>query len=83
MKPCYVIYEEYTEYNQFEGRWDIYFKEFDDIPAAKEWMQESYEAGQCRLHGAKLIGPLILATEPLPKAKEVRTRYSQKKKKEA
>ena len=32
----YVIYEEYTEYNQFEGTYDYIVKSFDDFNEAKE-----------------------------------------------
>lgn len=57
--PYYFIYERYTDYNQFEGSWDIAYIEFKTEPEAKEWLRESGKARECRMYDRKLIGPLI------------------------
>lgn len=54
----YVIYEYYSEYNQFEGSWDLQLEEFSSLTAAKEWINNSRCAEECRLYERKLIGPL-------------------------
>lgn len=59
----YIIYEEYTEYNQFEGIWEISYKEFGSYQDAKDWIEDSFEAEEARRNERKLIGPLNLVVE--------------------
>lgn len=49
----YVIYDYYTEYNQFEGFWDKEYKEFDSYQEAQKFADD--EEGS--------IGPLILTED--------------------
>lgn len=80
----YVVYESYTDYNQFEGSWDLQIKDFPSFKEADDWMKTSQDADACRRYGAKLIGPLALAADPtIPRIKEVRLRFSRKEKKES
>lgn len=78
----YVVYESYTEYNQFEGSWDLQIKDFKTFKEADDWMKTSWDADACKRHGAKMIGPLVLAVDPvIPRIKEVRASFSSRKKK--
>jgi len=56
----YIIYEEYTDYNQFEGCWEISVEEFDSIENAESWLNTSERASECKTYERKLIGPLVL-----------------------
>lgn len=53
-KLYYVIYENYTEYNQFEGCWDWVVKEFDSEKKAREFANKIRPSQDTR----KLIGPV-------------------------
>jgi hypothetical protein len=55
----YVIYESYSEYNQFEGSWDLKLKEFDSIQEANKWLDNNTYVKECRLYNRTLIGPLV------------------------
>lgn len=78
----YVVYESYTDYNQFEGSWDLQIEDFPTFKEAEDWIKTSWDADACRRHGAKIIGPLVLAVDPtIPKIKEPRASYSSRKKK--
>jgi hypothetical protein len=55
----YVIYDDYTEYNQFEGSWDKQFKEFDNLASAKGFINSFREYGDQR----DPIGPLVNVTD--------------------
>lgn len=57
----YVVYEEYSEFNQFEGEWNLYIKEFSTLAEADEWLRTSREADDARRCKRKLIGPLTEA----------------------
>lgn len=35
-KQYYIVYEEYCEYNQFEGSWDYVVEKFKDFVEAKQ-----------------------------------------------
>lgn len=50
----YVIYERYSEYNQFEGVWDYCFETFKSIEAAKEFIKDNKQDSNYR----NFIGPL-------------------------
>lgn len=45
----YVIYRYYSEYNQFEGEWNTYHKEFDHLQPAMDFVRtlpsDEYIAG--------------------------------------
>lgn len=50
----YVIYEEYSEYNQFEGTWDTMAEDFDTEEAANLFI-----AGLTHQDYQNIIGPLV------------------------
>lgn len=56
----YVIYEYYTDYNQFEGSWDLQIEEFESLDKFKKWLESSRCAKDCITYNRKLIGPLKL-----------------------
>lgn len=55
----FVIYQEYTEYNQFEGSWDTEYHSFDDLDKAKAFAASCEKSYSLRL----LAGPLISLEE--------------------
>lgn len=50
-----VCYEDYTEFDQFEGIWDERMKEFDSIEKANGWIEENRNNSSIR----DIFGPLI------------------------
>lgn len=61
----YIIYEEYSDYNQFEGNWTQKIQTFNSYEAAKK---ELNGLRTCYYHTnyRKRIGPLIKATKVKP-----------------
>jgi len=60
-KKYYVVCEEYTDYTQFEGSWDLTVKTFDSFETANSLVsslmkKDSYE-------GRRLFGPLAKVNE--------------------
>lgn len=52
-KPMYyIIFEDYVEWNQFEGEWTLNYKEFQTLEEANRWLENSNPGG-------KIIGPLV------------------------
>lgn len=54
----YVIYEDYTEYTQFEGQWYFEYQEFSSLKECKDWIKNSQKAKAAKMYGRTLIGPL-------------------------
>lgn len=50
----YVMYKSYTEYNQFEGSWDLDKEEFISFEEAERWIEEAQTSSDIR----DIIGPL-------------------------
>jgi hypothetical protein len=55
-KIYYVLYEQYTEFNQFEGGWDLNMETFKSIGAAQMFMNKVKDSSNYRT----VIGPLNL-----------------------
>ena len=53
----YVIYSYFSEYNQFEGNWDVRFETFKTKESALKWIESVKNDGNFK----QLIGPLTLA----------------------
>lgn len=62
----YVIYKQYTEYNQFEGSWDKDYDCFNNYEVAKSTKEHMCKSGNY----TDVIGPLVLAKTP--KKKEIK-----------
>lgn len=50
----YVIYQDYTEYNQFEGSWSTQFKIFNSRKEAEDWIKAVKSNNNIK----DVIGPL-------------------------
>lgn len=50
----YVVYEKYSEYNQFEGYWVLDIEEFSDFSKAQKFKDNISKSYNYR----KIIGPL-------------------------
>jgi hypothetical protein len=50
----YVIYQDYTEYNQFEGDWSTQFKTFNSCKEAEKWIKDVRSNSDIK----DVIGPL-------------------------
>lgn len=55
----YVIYQDYTEYNQFEGDWSTQFKTFNSRKEAEKWIKDVKGNGNV----GDVIGPLTDAVK--------------------
>lgn len=51
----YVLYQEYSEYNQFEGEWITAYETFSSMNAAKKYITFLKKNNNYR----RIIGPLI------------------------
>lgn len=54
MKDIYVIYEFYSEYNQFEGSWDKDRNAYDNVEKAETFVAEVKKNSNYR----NIVGPL-------------------------
>lgn len=55
MKKYYVVYQSYTEYNQFEGDWESCYSEFDSLKEASDWIKAVKKDTDLK----DIIGPLV------------------------
>ncbi len=53
----YVIYEKYSDYNQFEGEWNTYVQTFSSYDDAIK----DVESMKCNSNYRHILGPLIQA----------------------
>lgn len=50
----YVIYKYYTEYNQFEGIWDLQMKKCESYSKIRKWIKDNKNNSNIK----DIIGPL-------------------------
>lgn len=54
----FIIYEDYTEYNQFEGSWDTRVARFSTLEKARRWLKEAKLSHNIKNIIGPLVGPL-------------------------
>lgn len=56
----YIIYEDYTEWNQFEGEWSIRFNKFDNLEDAKRFRDSCNQS-----HYIRNVSPVLIEHESI------------------